>query len=251
MRFFLEFSYDGSHYHGWQIQPNATTVQAVLQDALNTVLRTNIEVTGAGRTDTGVHALQMFCHFDLEEEPESGQQLVYQLNSILPKDIAVYNLYPVDAESHSRFDAIVRTYHYHINQRKDPFAVNRSWFLPDELDTDHMNEACEKLKTFSDFSCFAKTGTQTKTNICKITAAQWTRMEEGRLLFVISADRFLRNMVRAIVGTMVEVGRGKMDLSAFEEVIRSGDRSKAGLSVPAHGLYLAEVIYAEELLKKK
>jgi tRNA pseudouridine38-40 synthase len=248
MRYFLEFSYDGSAYHGWQIQVNAITVQEVIQKALSTLLRNDIEVIGAGRTDTGVHALHMFCHFDTPESIPDLSSFTYHLNALLPKDIAAKKIREVNEKAHARFDAISRKYVYRIIQQKEAFLVNRAWLYPYSLDLNAMNEASERLKTFSDFSCFSKSGTQTKTNICKVTEATWI-MQGSEIVFNIRADRFLRNMVRAIVGTMIDVGRGDMDLAAFEQVIKSGKRSEAGISVPAHALYLAEVEYPSNTFK--
>lgn len=248
MRYFLELSYAGEAYHGWQIQPNAISVQELLNNALSTVLRKEIEVTGAGRTDTGVHAIQMFCHFDFDNAIEDQGKFLYNLNSILPKDIAVHILRLVTDNSNARFDAVSRTYVYKLISRKDPFMLNRAWYFPFTLNIDKMNEACKILVKHKNFSCFSKSGTQVKTDKCEISLAEWKENGE-EIQFTITADRFLRNMVRAIVGTMIEIGKTEMDLSTFEEVLLSGDRSKAGTSVPAHGLYLSKITYPESIFK--
>ncbi len=248
MRYFIELKFDGSNYHGWQIQNNAISVQEVLNQKLSTILRENIEVTGAGRTDTGVHANQMMAHFDVSKAIDDSENLLYQLNSILPKDISLLTMRLVKDEAHARFDALSRQYIYRITSRKDPFENGKAWFFPHKLNLDKMNSAGELLKTFTDFSCFSKSGTQTKTNDCKITEALW-HQQDNLMIFTITADRFLRNMVRAIVGTMTEIGQGKLDNDGLEKIILSGDRSKAGLSVPAHGLYLNKIEYPESIYK--
>ena len=245
-RYFLELSFDGTAYHGWQVQSNANAVQGEVNKALSTILRTDCFVTGAGRTDTGVHALQMFCHFDAELNDFDANKLIHQLNSILPLDISVKALIRVSAKANSRFDARSRTYCYKIVQEKDPFLINKAWFYPFPLDLDLMNKACEVLITYRNFASFSKTGSEVKTDICDLMEASWTK-QEGIVLFNIRADRFLRNMVRAIVGTMVEIGSGKMDLTEFKNVIESSDRSKAGFSVPAGGLYLKSITYPYKL----
>lgn len=250
MRYFLDLSFDGSAYHGWQIQANAVTVQEIVNQSLSTLLRTPIEVVGAGRTDTGVHALQLYCHFDSILPIENTETFLYHLNALLPKDIAANSLKEVGLESHARFSAVSRTYIYRIVFNKDPFNLNRAWFYPYHLDIDQMNKACEILKTFNDFSCFSKSNTQTKTNICHIIDAKW-QIKNEVLEFSITADRFLRNMVRAIVGTMIEIGRHQLDLAGLEKIIISANRSEAGTSVPAHGLYLQRVNYPEHILNSE
>jgi len=249
MRYFLELSYDGTTYHGWQIQKNAITVQEVLNKSLSTLLRNNIEVMGAGRTDTGVHATMMVAHFDVEKDINGYKDFLYQLNSLLPKDVSANKIMEVKPEGHARFDAIRREYLYKIALKKDPFLINRAWTHLYPIDLNLMNEACNVLKTFNDFSCFAKSGTQTKTNICKIEEAVWYE-ENGIIIFRIKADRFLRNMVRAIVGTLLEIGKGEMDIEGLKKVIASNDRSQAGTSVPAHGLYLSKIEYPTNIFKK-
>jgi tRNA pseudouridine38-40 synthase len=241
-RYFIELAYDGTNYHGWQVQPNAVTVQEVLGDALSTVLREPIETVGCGRTDTGVHAAQFFAHFDARPLTINRQALVNSLNGLLPPDIGIKRVIEINAEAHARFDATLRSYEYHIHFGKDPFKRNRSWGMRDTPDINLMNEAAQIMMTYTDFSCFSKANTQTFTNNCKISRAEWVEYDEG-LIFHISADRFLRNMVRAIVGTLIEIGRKEMPPEAIRQVIESKNRSKAGTSVPACGLYLTEVKY--------
>ena len=239
-RFFIELSYDGTNYHGWQLQPNAVGVQEVLNKALGTVLRQPIETLGCGRTDTGVHAKQFFAHFDAGVKLKDD--LIRSINAILPADIAVKRIFPVEPTAHARFDATLRSYEYHIHFNKDPFKHNYSWLLRDEPDIDRMNAAAKIIMEYSDFSCFSKSNTQTKTNNCKISRAEWVKTDGG-IVFHISADRFLRNMVRAIVGTLLQVGRHEIEPYEVRPIIQSKNRSKAGVSVPACGLYLTEVIY--------
>ncbi len=241
LRYFIELSYNGTHYHGWQYQPNAASVQETLHKALSTILKTTIDLTGAGRTDTGVHARQMFAHFDFND-PIDSPKLVYQLNSYLPKDIAVYQIHEVHEDAHARFDAKKRTYEYHIHQQKDVFENETSWYYQNPLDLDKMNAACKLLFDHTDFECFSKVHTDVNTFDCKIYEAHW-KQNGNQLVFTIAADRFLRNMVRAIVGTMVNIGLGKITLADFTAIIESKDRNRAGFSVPAHGLYLTQIEY--------
>lgn len=242
MRFFIQLSYNGTNYHGWQIQPNATSVQETLTKALSVVLnKKDIEIMGAGRTDSGVHASQMFAHFDYENEIDS-QTIVHKLNSFLPKDIAVSNIILVDENAHARFDATQRTYEYKINSSKNVFLDKLSWYYNKELNVNAMNESAELLLKFIDFQCFSKVHTDVNTFNCSITEAFW-KTENDQLIFTISADRFLRNMVRSIVGTLVYVGLGKISKADFQTIIESKDRKKAGFSVPAHGLYLTKIKY--------
>jgi len=258
-RYFIELAYNGTNYHGWQTQPNAITVQQLLDKALSTILRTPIETTGAGRTDTGVHARQLFAHFDLMEdgsgEMEDGvggnntssilpktSSLTRGVNALLPYDISVKRVIPVHAEAHARFDATQRSYQYHVHFEKDPFLHNMSWLVRDFPDVDLMNQAAQIIMEYTDFSSFSKSNTQVFTNNCKITRAEWV-MENNKLVFHISADRFLRNMVRAIVGTLMAVGKGDIPPEAVRDIIESKNRSNAGTSVPACGLYLTEVRY--------
>ena len=248
MRYFIEFSYNGKNYHGWQLQPKAITVQGVLQNALTTILREEISVIGAGRTDSGVHALQMFAHFDTERE--LSDDLVRKLNAFLPYDIAVHSIRAVKTDAHARFDALKRTYQYHISIEKSPFRYDYSMPLTLPLNVDVMNEAAQILFDYTDFQCFSKTHTDVKTFNCKIYEAHWAKVE-GELVFTITADRFLRNMVRAIVGTLINVGLQKLSLTGFEDIIISKSRSKAGASVPACGLFLTQVTYPEEIFLQK
>lgn len=242
MRFFLQFSYNGTRYHGWQSQPNAITVQETLTKALSVVLnQEKMDVMGAGRTDTGVHARQMFAHFDYENSIDV-KTTVHKLNSYLPKDIAVSDIIEVSENAHARFDATQRTYEYHINWTKNVFLDELSWYYAKPLNVEAMNEAANLLLNFTDFQCFSKVHTDVNTFNCKITNAKWERIG-NQLIFTISADRFLRNMVRAIVGTLVYVGLGKISKRDFIAIIESKDRKKAGFSVPAHGLYLTEIKY--------
>ncbi|MCW2120177.1 tRNA pseudouridine(38-40) synthase TruA [Flavobacterium sp. 7A] len=241
MRYFIKLAYNGTPYHGWQYQPNAVSVQEILNNALSVILNTEINAMGAGRTDTGVHAREMFAHFDYEQTIDS-QKLVHKLNSYLPKDIAIYDIISVANEAHCRFDATKRTYQYHINTVKDVFLDRQSWFLKQKLDIGLMNQASQILFNHINFQCFSKVNTDVNTFDCTIFEAEW--QEKGsNLVFTISANRFLRNMVRAIVGTMVNVGMNKISLEDFENIIKSKSRDKAGTSVPAHGLYLTKIVY--------
>ena len=241
MRYFIEFAYKGTNYHGWQMQPNAISVQEVLSNAMATILQDEILLTGAGRTDAGVHAKQMFAHFDCEIELDFAQ-LVYKLNSLLPKDIVVLNFHHVSETAHARFDATKRIYEYHINTKKNAFQCHDSWYFHNNLNINLMNQACEILKTHTDFECFSKVNTDVNTFNCAIQTAFWEQKIE-HLIFTISADRFLRNMVRAIVGTMINIGLEKVSLPQFESILKSKDRKKAGFSAPAEGLYLTKVEY--------
>jgi len=241
VRYFIEFAYNGKNYCGWQYQPHSPSVQETLNKTLSTLLHTEIDVVGAGRTDTGVHAKQMFAHFDHEEDLNTDA-LTLRLNSFLPKDIVVYRIIPLHPDAHARFDAISRTYEYHIHTYKDAFVNEGSWYEYHPLDIDKMNEAATMLFEFIDFKCFSKTHTDVKTFNCKVTEAYW-QQNGTHLVFTITADRFLRNMVRAIVGTLINVGLGKISIADFSKIIQSRDRSEAGFSVPAHGLYLTKVIY--------
>ena len=245
-RYFIEISYKGKNYHGWQVQLNVISVQEVLNVCLTKLLSEEIHVVGAGRTDTGVHAKQLFAHFDLVKKVKDVSQFLIRLNSFLPKDIAVKSLLEVGEEAHARFDAEARTYEYFVVQQKNPFEEDSAYLIYKSLNLEAMNQAAKRLFEFQDFTSFSKSDTQTKTNICKIIQAYWEE-REGLLVFTIQADRFLRNMVRAIVGTLLEVGLGKMTEDGFVKVIESKDRSKAGRSVPAHALYLLEISYPKEI----
>lgn len=242
-RYFIQLSYDGTHFHGWQIQPNAKSIQETLNEALSTLLRTNIYTIGCGRTDTGVHASFFIAHMDVEQLIIPENELVYKLNRILPESIAIQQVFEVDLDMHARFSAVSRTYQYHITSVKNPFSVNRKWELREKLNLELMNEAAQLLLGEHDFSCFSKSNTQTETNLCNISEAVWSNVSDTEIVFTISANRFLRNMVRAIVGTLVEIGKNKMDVQEIKAILESKNRSEAGTSVPAHGLYLTNVIY--------
>jgi len=244
-RFFIYLSYNGSAYHGWQMQPNGISVQEVLSKALSTVLRTDTEIIGAGRTDSGVHARLMVAHFDCETEIDT-QQLTAKLNSMLPNDIAIYKIRQVNADAHARFDAISRRYEYHIVTSKSVFRNGLAARFAENLDVEKMNTAAATLFEFSDFTSFSKLHTDVKTNNCVIKHAKWERKED-ELIFTIEADRFLRNMVRAIVGTLLEVGRGRMTTDDFRSIIEAKNRCKAGVSVPACGLFLVDILYPKEI----
>jgi tRNA pseudouridine38-40 synthase len=241
LRYFIELSYNGKKYHGWQIQPDVISVQEKLNDAISTILQKKVEVVGAGRTDTGVHASQMFAHFDIENLIKGD--VVHKLNSILPNDITVYKVFLVDDEMHARFNAESRSYEYRIWLGRNPFLLDFSWQIHSQKpDLSKMNEAANTLLEYTDFQTFSKVKTEVYTFNCDVTAAFWK--QEGDLLtFHISANRFLRNMVRAIVGTLVDVGLGKISTNDFRQIIESKNRSNAGLSVPAKGLFLTQIKY--------
>ncbi len=245
-RYFLQLSYKGTNYHGWQIQPNADSVQEVMEKTLSTILREEISVVGAGRTDTGVHASFYMLHFDSEKENLQHENLVYRLNRFLPDDIAVQKLLPVKPEAHARYSAVSRTYKYFITIHKNPFETETSYLFTLPLDINKMNEATKVLFEYRDFTSFSKLHTDAKTNNCRIFQAEWKENNQ-QLVFTIKADRFLRNMVRAIVGTLIEVGQGKLSLEDFRKIIAKKDRGAAGTSAPANGLFLADVEYPEEI----
>ena len=260
MRYFITLSYDGTRYHGWQIQPNGDSIQGRLQEALSTLLRQPIEVVGAGRTDTGVHAKMMVAHFDFDpsESPNKSEanrpvsssinidferDLAYKLNKLLPQDIAIQEVRQVSDDMHARFSALARTYHYYIHTRKDPFLFAYSWQVPFKLDFSRMNEAAKVLLEYRDFTSFSKMGTDVKTNLCDIKEAFWQEVAPGQWRFTITANRFLRNMVRAIVGTLVEVGRGRISIEDVRRIIEAKDRCSAGESVPGKALFLVDIKY--------
>ena len=246
-RYFIQLSYNGTAYHGWQIQNNAITVQQVLNEKLSVILQEDIYVVGAGRTDTGVHAEFYMAQFDVKKSIDDFNLFLNKINKLLPKDIAIQKIFKVSSEANTRFDATSRTYEYRITNVKNPFLTNFTWYNRLEYDIDLMNKAAKILFDYIDFTSFSKTGTQVKTNNCKIYFAEW-RKEGNLLIFRIKADRFLRNMVRAIVGTLIEVGRGKLNVDDMKKIIESKNRSNAGLSVPAQGLFLTEIGYPDELL---
>lgn len=245
-RYFIELAYNGKNYNGWQIQDNAPSVQQTINEAISVILKENINIVGCGRTDTGVHARQFYAHFDLEEKIQHLpiENLINKLNGLLPRDISIYNIFPVQPELHARFSAIKRTYEYKISKCKDPFDFDFSYYCPYSLNLQLMNKAASLLLTYSDFTSFSKLHTQVKTNFCKIEHATWQENKYS-LIFRITADRFLRNMVRAIVGTLIDVGREKISIQEFYIIIESKNRSNAGFSVPAKGLYLTEITYPE------
>ena len=250
MRFFITLSYDGARSHGWQIQPNGPSVQEKLQWALSTLLREEIQVTGAGRTDAGVHARMMVAHFDFDGVWEEGSgasldcnQLAYKLNKLLPYDIAVQKVEQVSDELHARFSATSRTYHYYIHTVKDPFRRAYSCELHYPLDFAKMNEAAKLLLAYEDFGAFCKSGADVKTMLCQVTRAEWIQTSAESWYFVITANRFLRNMVRAVVGTLIDVGRGRLSLDEFRQVIEGRRRSDAGESMPGNALFLEDIKY--------
>lgn len=248
MRFFIHLAFDGGRYCGWQIQPNGITLQQELENALSVLLSRKTQVTGCGRTDTGVHARQFYAHFDVPAPLSMSEaQLAHRLNRILPPDIVIHQVIPVTDEAHARFSAISRTYRYYISLQKNPFDKSYRWFRPGRPDMEAMNQAAAHLKGFHDFSSFSKTHTQTATNLCNVSEAYWK--EQGSdLIFTITADRFLRNMVRAIVGTLWQTGAGQLSPEAIPELMQEKDRSAAGMSVPACGLFLESVIYPAGIL---
>jgi tRNA pseudouridine38-40 synthase len=281
MRYFIKISYNGKDYNGWQIQGNTPTVQKELNSALSIILKSDIHTTGAGRTDTGVHASEFYAHFDLPHPNpllKTGEgNLIYKINGILPPDIAVHDIFAVRDDANARFSAISRTYKYYIAREKLPFYNDFAYYLYGKLDVDKMNKAAEILMDYSDFTSFSKLHTNTKTNNCRIMQAEWTtvhrpestdrdkalvanerqqirRSEDASsnneiLVFTIRADRFLRNMVRAIVGTLLDVGRDKLSLREFKQIIESRNRSEAGFSVPAHALFLTKIEYPDNIFR--
>jgi len=242
MRYFIWFGYDGTHYHGWQIQPNGVTVQSELERCLSLLMREKVSVTGAGRTDAGVHARRMAAHFDTVQELD-GALLVKKLNGLLHEDIAVYSIERVAEDLHARFSATSRTYHYYIHTHKSPFLNQYSLEIHYQLDYALMNEAGRVLTEYEDFGAFCKAGSDVKTTLCKVTQAQWIQTSPTEWYFEITANRFLRNMVRAVAGTLVEVGRGRMSLEEFRQVIEGKKRTQAGESMPAKGLFLEDIKY--------
>ncbi len=241
-RYFVELQFHGKNFHGWQIQPNAPTIQSELNKKLSLIVHEAIETVGAGRTDSGVHARYFVAHFDTGEELPDLPKLVSKLNSFLHEDIYILNIYPVPNDMHARFSAVSRTYKYYISTHKDVFKKDLAWQLFYDLKMDLMNSGAEEIVKHSDFTSFSKHHTDVKTNTCKIHSSQWTR-EGNMLIYSITADRFLRNMVRSIVGTLINMGRKKLSLDDLIEIINAKDRSKAGESAPAHGLFLYDIKY--------
>ncbi len=247
-RYFIHLCFKGTLYHGWQVQPNFITVQEVLNQSLSRFLHEKIYCIGAGRTDAGVHAQCFYAHFDTQRNDlHQDSTFIFKLNCILPKDIAVFNIIPVAPEAHARFDAISRTYLYRISRVKDPFSMEFAKFLSKKLEVDKMNIAAEIIKTYTDFTSFSKSNTDVKTNNCSISHAKWTN-SGTELHFTISADRFLRNMVRAIVGTLLEIGLGKIPPESIGDIIEKKDRSEAGASIDACGLHLIKIQYPDTIL---
>ena len=245
-RYFVELSYNGSAYHGWQRQPNAMSVQQALEESLSKLTRERISLVGAGRTDTGVHARQMFAHFDTVQEIKNSKELIFPLNSILKDDIAIKAIRRVQPNAHARFDVSARYYQYHIATTKDPFHSPLHYYLKNKPDIDLMNQAAKILLLHKDFQCFSRSNTDVKTFLCKIIKAVW-QQKDDYLIFYICANRFLRNMVRAIVGTLLEIGFKKRNVEDIELIIKSKDRGKAGFSAPAHGLYLSRIEYPQNI----
>lgn len=243
-RYFIKLAYKGTNYHGWQIQDNAHSVQAEITEKISVLLKEEISIIGCGRTDTGVHAREFFAHFEVSELKFEMKDLAYKLNSFLPDDIVIHDIYKVPSDLHARFSAVSRTYSYYISLVKNPFGEKTSYYYIGDLDIEAMNVACSFLHDHTDFTSFSKLHTQTATNNCNIQLAKF-EIDGSDLVFTITADRFLRNMVRAIVGTLVEIGKGKMNASNINQIIEARDRSKAGFSVPAHGLFLERIVYPD------
>ena len=241
----MDISYRGTSFNGWQIQPNGVTVQAEIEKAISTLLKTETAVTGSGRTDTGVHATQQIAHFDVEKSIDADD-IAYKLNSFLSPDISINRIRPVQPEAHARFNAEQRTYYYKIHQAKDPFAQGLSYMFAPKMNIAQINKACKILLEWENFECFSKVQTEVNHFRCNITVAKWYKIGPKNQ-FVISADRFLRGMVRAIVGTLIEVGLGKITLDEFKEILESQDRKRAGRAVPPEGLYLQEVTYHSDI----
>ena len=250
MRYFIELSYHGKNYHGWQAQPNAVTVQETVTKALSTILRVKVDTVGAGRTDAGVHALQLFAHFDVANAFDKDQ-ITKKVNAFLPEDIVVKNVFLVNDNTHARFDAVSRSYEYRIWLGRNPFLTDVTWQLyQKKLDINKMNQAAAILLEYTNFKCFSKSKTDVRTYNCKITEAEWVK-KDNELTFYIKADRFLRNMVRAIVGTLVEVGSNKKSIEDFVAILKSEDRREAGFSAPPQGLFLSTVNYPKSIINKK
>lgn len=243
----MTLAYNGAPFHGWQSQPNAVSVQSTLEKCLSTVCREEVKIVGAGRTDTGVNASMMVAHFDLQNEMTFDNRLLASLNSLVGKDIAIERVREMHDDAHARFDATSRTYRYYTHSGKSPFLYPFSWQEPAKLDFDAMNRCGSLLLDTVDFTSFAKLHSDAKTNICDVTRAEWVDLGDGRHMFVITANRFLRNMVRAVVGTLVEVGRGKLSVDGFKDVVNAKNRCEAGTSMPPHPLFLHEITYPYEI----
>jgi len=246
MRYFVELAYNGKNYHGWQIQPNAISVQETLNKEFSTYFQEELSLLGCGRTDTGVHASQFYAQFETEKEVDLDLAL-YSLNNMIPKDISLKRIFPVAPDAHTRFSATARTYQYFIHFNKDPFIGGTSYRFYQKLDVEAMNEACKILFDYIDFTSFSKVHSEAKTNNCEIMRADWKPFGNG-IVFTIQADRFLRNMVRAVVGTMLDIGRGKLKVEDMKKIIEMKDRGEAGTSVPPHALFLFKVEYPEDMV---
>ncbi len=244
-RYFMEMAYNGANYHGWQVQNNAITVQEAVNGAISTLLKEDVNVVGAGRTDTGVHSSYFVAHFDVSAQITDFNHFIFKLNRILPNDVLIYNIQEVDNELHSRFSALSRTYHYDITLRKEPFRSGVAHRSVYDLDFDAMNKASLKLFDYQDFTSFSKLHTDVKTNNCKIMKAEWVQLSEYEWRYIIKADRFLRNMVRAIVGTLLDVGRNKIDINQFVNIIEGKNRCAAGSSAPPQALSLVDIEYPQ------
>lgn len=243
MRYFIHLAYDGTRYHGWQIQPNGISVEGEIEQRLSTLLRHSVDIVGAGRTDAGVHARHMVAHFDIEEECDN-EQLCYRLNRMMPPDICIYKIERVADDMHARFSATLRTYHYYISTKRNPFTRQYTWLCHYNLDFELMNQAAKMLMEYKDFASFCKSHTDVKTTLCNVTEARWIKGDkEGEYFFRIKANRFLRNMVRAVVGTLVEVGRHRLSPDDFRNVIEGKKRTMAGESMPANALFLEKIEY--------
>ncbi len=245
MRYFLEVSYKGTAYAGFQVQKNANTIQAEIEKVLSIVLKHTIELTGSSRTDAGVHALQNYFHFDIERTIDPA--IVYNLNAILPRDIVVRSIFPVPNEAHCRFDALYRQYRYYLTAKKDPFSTDTAWYYPYNVDIELLNKAAALLFNFTDFTSFSKLNSQAFTNQCTISKSEWI-LKGHSLEYNVRSNRFLRGMVRGLVGTMILVGRGKTSLKTFEQILLAKDCSKANFATPAQGLFLVEVAYPPSIL---
>jgi tRNA pseudouridine38-40 synthase len=249
LRYFIKLAYKGTNYHGWQFQPNAITIQELVNKALSTLLKSTINVVGAGRTDAGVHAIEFYAHFDVVNEIKT-EDLVYKANAILPDDIVIYSIIETDNNLHARFDATSRSYEYHIYLGRNPFKIDTTWQLVHKkLDIVAMNEVAKLLLNYENFKSFSRSNTDVRTYNCNITKAEWL-LDETNLIFYITADRFLRNMVRAVVGTLLDVGQGKTSLNDFKNIIESKNRSNAGPSVPAKGLFLTKITYPKNAINE-
>ncbi|MDP6908265.1 MAG: tRNA pseudouridine(38-40) synthase TruA [Flavobacteriales bacterium] len=246
MRYFLKLAYNGTGFHGWQMQKNAHSIQQEISDNLSTILSAETPVMGCGRTDAGVHAKEFYAHFDANSLNQSAEKLIYRLNSMTHKNIVIHDLLKVKDDAHARFDATKRSYEYLITTQKNPFILDLAYRYNQHLNLDRMNEACEILIGEKDFGCFCKVHSDNKTNICHVTEANWTK-EKNTIQFSISANRFLRNMVRAIVGTMLDIGQDNTSIEDLSSILASGKRTEAGRSVPAHGLSLTKVEYPTEI----